>query len=87
MFTYHGSDGVVQEWDDYDFTALTYDHTMHDGTVLEATHSFEYLTRVTTTAPDGTVTTGAGQVELFITRYTPYGFDEAPTGGSTGQGT
>jgi len=35
----------------------------------------EYLVRVTTHAPDGSVSTGAAQAELFINgRYDPYGF-------------
>ena len=36
----------------------------------------EYLARVTTYAPDGTVSTGASQIELFINgAYEPYGFE------------
>jgi hypothetical protein len=86
MFTYHGVDGVAQEWDDFDFSATTYDHTMYDGTVVEGTHSFEYLMKVTTTAPDGTTSTGHGQAEVFIARYTPYGFDTDSSGKAPGQG-
>jgi hypothetical protein len=42
----------------------------------EMVHGPEYLARVTTHAPDGSVSTGAAQVELFIAgRYTPYGFE------------
>ena len=86
MFTYHGVDGVVQEWDDFDFSAVTYDHTMYDGTVLRDTHSLEYLVKVTTTAPDGSTSSGHGQAEVFITRYTPYGFGTDPADGAPGQG-
>lgn len=86
MFTYHGVDNVVQEWDDFDFSAITYDHTMYDGTTLHDTHSFEYLVKVTTTAPDGAVTTGDGQAEVFMTRYLPYGFGDDPSGEAPSQG-
>lgn len=86
MFTYHGVDGVVQEWDDFDFSALTYDHAMYDGTVLHGTHSFEYLMKVTTTAPDGTVSEGHAQAEVFVGRYTPYGFQTDPARAAPGQG-
>ena len=38
-------------------------------------HGPEYLTRVTTYAPDGSVSKGASQVELMIAgAYRPYGF-------------
>lgn len=86
MFTYHGVDGIVQEWDDFDFAALTYDHTMYDGTVLRDTHSFEYLMKVTTVDPDGNTTTGHGQAEVFVTRYLPYGFDDDPSLAAPSQG-
>lgn len=86
MYTYHGVDGALQEFDDFDFSGITYDHTMYDGTELSDTHSFEHLMRVTTTAPDGTVSTGYGQAEVFITTYLPYGFTTDLTGTAPGQG-
>jgi hypothetical protein len=86
MFTYHGVDGVVQEWDDFDFSAITYDHTMYDGAVLKGISSPEYLFKVTTTAPDGSVSTGHAQAEAFISRYIPYGFLADPERGGSGEG-
>lgn len=86
MYTYHGVDGVLQEHDDFDFSGITYDHTMYDGTQVKGTHSFEYLMSVTTIAPDGSTATGYGQAEAFITRYLPYGFAVDPTAHVPGQG-
>jgi hypothetical protein len=41
----------------------------------EPIHGVEYLLRVRTTAPDGSVYEGAGQLELFINGpYRPGGF-------------
>ena len=74
MFTYHGVDGIVQEWDEFDFSPLTYDHTTYDGTVMRDHHSPEYLAVVTTTAPDGSTSRGYAQIEAFVSRFTPYGF-------------
>ncbi len=80
MYTYHGSPSLVQEWDDFHFSALTYDHAMYDGEQRRNVHSYEYLARVTTTAPDGTISTGSSHVELFVPgRYTPCGFEREDT--------
>lgn len=86
MFTYHGVNGVVQEWDDFDFSALTYDHTLYDGTEMRGAHSYEYLMKVTTTAPDGSVSIGHSQAEVFVNRYLPYGFETDPSRTVPGQG-
>jgi hypothetical protein len=76
MFTYHGVDGLTQEWDDFDFSRQPYEHTLYHGPTLRNVHNPEYLARVETTAPDGTVSVGSAHVEMFIPgRYTPYGFE------------
>jgi hypothetical protein len=76
---------VVQEWDEFDFSAITYDHTMHDGSVLKGISSPEYLFKVTTTAPDGSVSAGHAQGEAFVSRYVPYGFIDDPARGGSGE--
>lgn len=74
MFTYAGSEGVTQESDRFDFTGLTYDHTLYGGFQLTGMHSPEYLAAVTTTAPDGSVAYGSAHVEMFLgARYSPAG--------------
>lgn len=74
LATYAGTEDVVVEADDFDFSVQPFRHTTYDGrTVTGGAPHAEHLARVTTTAPDGTVSVGAGQVELFIdppyTRY------------------
>jgi hypothetical protein len=86
--TYHGSEELALEWDDFDFSHQPLRYTPYasgealtDGMNLgidfsKPVHGIEYLVRVTLQAPDGTVTTGAAQVEHFINgRYRPYGFE------------
>lgn len=76
MATYAGTDATTSEWDEFDFSDQPFDHVAYDGRIIRggAPHA-EHLCRVTTRAPDGTVTSGAGQTELFIDPpYVPYGF-------------
>jgi len=86
--TYHGSEELALEWDEFDFSVQPVAYTpyrvsgeaarnsFNTGTEGSMIHGPEYLARVTTHAPDGSVCTGAAQVELFIAgRYSPYGFD------------
>ncbi len=76
MFTYHGVEGLVQEWDDFDFSTQPYDHTMYNGDVMKGVHSPEYLAEVTTVSPTGTELVGSAHIELFIhAKYAPYGFE------------
>lgn len=90
FFTFHGSEELAIEWDHFDFSvqpapytpykvsgesaATTFGEGAHRGTLVQGP---EYLCRVTTTAPDGTVGEGAGQVEFFLNgphrRYNPEG--------------
>jgi len=75
MYTYHGP-GIQQEWDSFDWSRQPYDHTSYDGRTAVNTYGVEYLSRVTLTAPDGSVSHGAAHTELFLDgRYTPYGFE------------
>jgi hypothetical protein len=75
MRTYHGP-GVSLEWDEFDFAEQPLDHTMYDGTVHRGLHGKEYLSRITTTAPDGRQWVGSGQTELFLDGpYAPLGLE------------
>ncbi|WP_068071709.1 hypothetical protein [Novosphingobium lentum] len=86
--TYHGSETLALEWDEFDFSVQPFKFTPYAigdkarddfNTGLDTNqkiHGLEYLGDITTIAPDGTTTRGAGQVELMINgRYAPYGFE------------
>lgn len=88
FFTYHGSEELAIEWEQADYSIQPFEYTPHAVTGASAAEGFntgtsegtkvhgpEYLARVTTFAPDGSVSRGCAQVELFINgRYDPYGF-------------
>ena len=75
MVSYPGTDELVIEWDEFDWSTQPFDHTTYDGRALQGICGAEHLSRITTTSPDGEVTVGAGQTELFIDgAYRPYGF-------------
>jgi hypothetical protein len=72
--TYHGP-GVSVEWDEFDFSRQPLDHPIYDGSVHEKLVGREYLSVITTTAPDGRTWVGAGQTEFFLDGpFRPYGF-------------
>jgi hypothetical protein len=87
--TYHGSEELALEWDDFDFSVQPFHYQPYAIPAQAAQDNFnmgsseggmihgpEYLTRVTTLAPDGSTSVGAAQVELFITGpYQPYNFE------------
>lgn len=87
--SYHGDETLATEWDEFDFSQQPFDYTpygaagkdepdtMHTGlSYKDQIHGVEYVLHIRTTAPDGTVYTGAGQLELFIQGpYAPYGFE------------
>jgi hypothetical protein len=88
--TYHGSEELALEWDEFDFSKQPFLYKPYGFSGLGTRDTFnmgasdsggmisgpEYLARVTTHAPDGTMATGAAQIENFITgAYHPYGFD------------
>ena len=86
--SYHGNETLATEWDEFDFSQQPLDYTpygalgkdapdtMHTGlNYKNKIHGVEYVLRIKTIAPDGTVYQGAGQLELFIQgAYKPYGF-------------
>lgn len=87
--TYHGSEELALEWDEFDFSKQPFRYTPYavKGAAAADTfglgmnydhpiHGIEYLSAVTLRAPDGSTHTGAAQVEHFINgRYEPYGFE------------
>lgn len=89
FFTYHGSEELAIEFDEGDYSVQPFEYTPYAVTGADAdeggfntgtssgtkVHGPEYLGHVTTYAPDGTVSTGSCQIELFLNgRYDPYGF-------------
>lgn len=73
MRTYHGP-GVSVEHDEIDISRQPFDHRQHDGTWQRGLIGKEYLVRTRTTSPDGRVSEGCGQTELFLDgRYAPLG--------------
>jgi hypothetical protein len=90
FFTFHGSEELAIEWDAFDFSkqpcpfepymvsgeaaATTFGEGARRGALVQGP---EYLCKVTTRAPDGTIGEGAGQVEFFLNghhhRYNPGG--------------
>ncbi|WP_340316249.1 hypothetical protein [Rhizorhabdus argentea] len=89
FFTYHGSETLAIEHDVFDFSKQPTPYRAYKVSGEAAETNFgegnqaadtvygpEYLARVTTYAPDGTVSTGAAQIEMFIKgRYAPYGIE------------
>lgn len=89
FFTYHGSEELAIEFDEGDFSKQPFEYTPYkvSGAAAEEgfntgtsngsmVHGPEYLARVTTHAPDGSVSTGSSQVELFVNgAYHPYGLE------------
>jgi len=87
--TYHGSEELALEWDEIDTSVQPFRYEPYNvrGEGARDTfgfgidydkpvHGIEYMSRLTLTAPDGTVHKGAAQVEHFINgRYEPYGFE------------
>ena len=87
--SYHGSETLATEWDEFDFSRQPFSYTPYgaDGanapdtmmmglSYKEPIHGVEYLVRIRLIAPDGSVTTGAGHLEMFINGpFRPYGFE------------
>jgi len=87
--TYHGSEELALEWDEFDFSKQPFQYIPYQVTGSAAQDTFnlgsasgsmingpEYLARVTTYAPDGSVSKGSCQIELLIAGvYRPYGFE------------
>jgi hypothetical protein len=81
FFTYHGSEELALEWDEFDFSVQPFVYTPYQVSGEAAHTTFgegsrvsgsnlaqgvEYPTHLSTYAPDGSVHTGAAQLELFI---------------------
>jgi hypothetical protein len=89
VFSYHGSEELATEWDDFDFSQqpvryVPYgvkDPSQGDGhgvydSFAEPIYGVEYGARVTTWAPDGTKGEGSAQFEMFISPpYHPLGIE------------
>jgi len=89
FFTYHGSEELAFEWDEFDFSKQPMMYTPYQvsgaaardefgmGLAYEKPiHGIEYLGEITTIAPDSTRAVGAGQIESFVNGpYRPYGFE------------
>jgi hypothetical protein len=87
IHTYHGASPAL-EWDEADFSVQPCEHTFPGTGEKRKVFGVEHLARVVTTAPDGRVTQGRAQFEVFLNgRYSPYGFEaQADQGGLTGRG-
>ena len=89
FFTYHGSEELALEWDEFDFSKQPVRYRPYSGSGSDGADNFgihksydepiygvEYMTRVTTYTPDGRALRGAAQFELFINPpFRPWGFD------------
>jgi hypothetical protein len=72
--TYHGPQHPYIEADDFDISVQPFKRQMYNGTKLTV-WGCEYLARVTLTDPEGRVSHGGAQIEIFLDgRYDPYGF-------------
>jgi hypothetical protein len=89
FFTWHGSEELALEWDEFDFSNQPVKYSPYQVSGAAAADSFglgldyakpihgiEYLGEITTIAPDGSRHSGAGQVEFFINGpYHPLGLE------------
>ncbi len=86
--TYHGSETLAIEWDEFDFSVQPFKFTpyvigdkarddFNVGLDTKALiNGLEYLGDITTIAPDGSRHRGAGQIEFMLNGpYAPYGFE------------
>ena len=87
IHTYHGASPAM-EWDEFDFSTQPCDHTFPGNGETRKVFGVEHLASVSVTAPDGKLTKGRAQIEIFLNgRYSPYGFEaQAGHGGLTGRG-
>jgi hypothetical protein len=87
IHTYHGASPAM-EWDEFDFSVQPCKHTFQGNGETRTVFGVEHLATVRTTAPDGKVTHGRAQFEIFLNgRYSRYGFEaQSGHGGLTGRG-
>lgn len=89
VHTYHGSEELAMEWDEFDFSQQPLIHHPYatEGGALDGfgrgqqgpaskVQGHVYLCETRTTAPDGSVHVGAAHVEHYFNGpYRPYGFE------------
>jgi hypothetical protein len=87
IHTYHGASPAM-EWDEFDFSVQPCEHTFPGTGEKRKVFGVEHLASVRTTDPNGKVTRGRAQFEVFLNgRYSPYGFEaQSDGGGLTGRG-
>jgi hypothetical protein len=87
IHTYHGKSPAM-EWDEYDFSTQPCDHIFPGTGETRKVFGVEHIASVKVTKPDGSITSGRAQIEIFLNgRYSPYGFQEQDNrGGLTGRG-
>jgi hypothetical protein len=87
IHTYHGASPAM-EWDEFDFSVQPCQHTFPGNGETRTVSGAEHIAKFRTTAPDGKVTNGRAQFEVFLNgRYSPYGFEaQGSHGGMTGRG-
>ena len=87
IHTYHGKSPAM-EWDEFDFRVQPVEHTFPGTGETRKVSGVEHCAAVEVTAPDGTVTQGRAQIEIFLNgAYPRYGFkDQTDHGGLTGRG-
>lgn len=87
--TYHGSEDLATEWDEFDFREQPIAHMPYNLADPDAPDSFglgfnfakpiigiEYLTRAVLRGPDGTAHEGGAHFEHYVNgAYHPYGFE------------
>lgn len=85
--TYHGP-GLYSEWDEFDWSKQPTPHTLYGQTVQRQVYGAEHVVRLRVTDPQGKLSSGVSQVEIFLNgRYAPYGFEaQVAQGGLTGRG-
>ena len=77
MVSYSKTNEVQLEWDEFDWSEQPFDHEIYSGPKLKEIVGGESVCSVKLTFPDGSVSTGAAHLELFIdSPYRPYGFNE-----------
>ena len=87
IHTYHGASPAM-EWDEFDFSSQPCKHTFRERGRAHGVWASSTWPRSRPPHPDGKVTDGRAQFEVFLNgRYSPYGFEaQSDHGGLTGRG-
>ncbi|RJG08289.1 hypothetical protein D3872_24795 [Massilia cavernae] len=88
IHTYHGPANPALEWDEFDFSVQPCEHTFPGTGETRKVFGVEHLARCSSTAPNGQVSKGRAQIEVFLNgRYAPYGFEaQSDQQGLSGRG-